>query len=79
MLRVLLIVAVVLLTIYAVVEVAQMRSSNVRTMPSWLWAVAVICLPVVGPLLWFIFGRPRRNPRPRPKGPDDDPNFLRGV
>lgn len=83
MLRVLLIVAVVMLTVYCVVEVAQARGLAVRAMPRWLWAFAVICLPVLGPVCWLFFGRPtaatdtrRRSPR---RAPDDDEDFLRGL
>ena len=46
--RVLLIIAVVMLTVYCVVEVAQSRGYRVRSMPRWLWAFAVICVPVNG-------------------------------
>lgn len=80
--RVLLIIAIVMLTVYCVVEVAQARGYKVRAMPRWLWAFAVICLPVVGPLAWLLIGRPvKNNPAipPRPKAPDDDEDFLRGL
>lgn len=78
--RMLLIAAVVLLTIYCVVEVAQTRHYAVRNAPKWLWVFAVICLPVVGPLSWLLFGRPDRRRPPRERlNPDDDPDFLRGL
>lgn len=74
---------VVLLSLYCVVEVAQAESGRVRNAPKWLWAAAVICLPVVGPLAWLFAGRPSngtpRPPRRRPIGPDDDPDFLRNL
>lgn len=75
---------VVLLTIYCVVEVAQAAPYAVRRMPRWLWATAVICLPLVGAAGWLCFGRPnaaslRATTPNRPKAPDDDPDFLRGL
>lgn len=82
MIRVLLIVAVVMLTIYCVVEVAQARGFQVRAMPRWLWAFVVICVPVVGPVCWLFFGRPMSSTRQQPRGsraPDDDEDFLRGL
>ncbi|MFV0430371.1 MAG: PLD nuclease N-terminal domain-containing protein [Arachnia sp.] len=79
MIRVLVILAVIMLTVYAVVEVAQSRGYKVRAMPRWLWAFVVICLPVVGPILWFGWGRPLIVRRPRALGPDDDEDFLRGL
>ncbi|WP_040282092.1 PLD nuclease N-terminal domain-containing protein [Tessaracoccus massiliensis] len=79
--RVLLIIAVVMLTVYCVVEVAQSRGYKVRAMPRWLWAFAVIVLPVVGPVAWLTLGRPVKN-QPQVRGyraPDDDEDFLRGL
>ena len=79
-------VIVALLTIYCVVEVAQAPAYAARRAPRWLWAVAVICLPLAGSLAWLFFGRPtaesRGEVRPsagRPKAPDDDVDFLRGL
>ena len=42
------IIIVALLMIYCVVEVAQAPPLAVRRMPRWLWAVAIICVPLVG-------------------------------
>lgn len=80
--RVLLIIAIVMLTVYCVVEVAQARGYRVRAMPKWLWAFAVICLPVVGPISWLILGRPvkpKGGRQLKSKAPDDDEDFLRGL
>ena len=79
MLRVLLFVAVVMLTIYCVVELAQTKGARVRAMPRWLWLFVVICVPVVGPLAWLFSGRPSSRSRPRPLAPDEDGDFLRGL
>jgi hypothetical protein len=54
-----------------------------------------VLIPVVGPVLWMLFGQRRDKPKPPPppggqygwpgggrppaKGPDDDPDFLRGL
>ena len=77
MLRVLLFVAVVMLTIYCIVELAQTKGARVRAMPRWLFVV--ICVPVIGPFAWLLAGRPAPRPRPRPLAPDDDEDFLRGL
>ncbi|AQP43837.1 PLD nuclease N-terminal domain-containing protein [Tessaracoccus flavus] len=82
MARVLLIIAIVMLTVYCVVEVAQARGYKVRLMPRWLWAFAVVCLPVLGPVAWLTLGRPiKSNPSidRGPRAPDDDEDFLRGL
>lgn len=79
------IVIVALLMIYCVVEVAQARPYAVRRMPRWLWATAVICLPLVGAVCWLMLGRPnaeslgKKKGSDRPKAPDDDVDFLRGL
>lgn len=81
--RILLIIAVIMLTVYCVVEVAQSRGYKVRAMPRWLWAFAVIALPVIGPVSWLALGRPVKNQPPGlgrgHRAPDDDEDFLRGL
>jgi branched-subunit amino acid transport protein AzlD len=79
------IIIVALLMIYCVVEVAQAPPYAVRKMPRWLWATIVICLPLLGALAWLFFGRPTadslgtKRRQQRPKAPDDDVDFLRGL
>jgi Phospholipase_D-nuclease N-terminal len=74
-----------LLTIFCVVEVAQAPPFAVRRMPRWLWATAIICLPLAGPVSWLFLGRPtaeslgKRKKISRPSAPDDDVDFLRGL
>jgi Phospholipase_D-nuclease N-terminal len=76
---------VALLTIYCVVEVAQAQPYAVRRAPRWLWATAIICMPLIGAVSWLFLGRPTaatRNPQTRrrhPIAPDDDVDFLRGL
>jgi branched-subunit amino acid transport protein AzlD len=79
-------IIVALLTIYCVVEVAQAQPYAVRRAPRWLWATAIICLPLIGAVTWLFLGRPTAATigKPsakagRPKAPDDDVDFLRGL
>lgn len=84
---ILLVVGVVLL-VYAVFDLVATPAAQARALPKVLWFV-VILVPVVGPLLWILWGHlktsppPRgntgRTPPPRPLGPDDDPDYLRGL
>jgi hypothetical protein len=77
----------VVLAVWALVDLAQTPSSRARWMPRIFWAIAIIGIPVIGPLVWLIFGAQRRRrglpggkPQPpRTLGPDDDPDFLRGI
>ena len=82
--RVLLIVLVTALMIYALVDLAQTRErGQSRLMPRWLWVAAIVCLPAAGALAWLLLGRPEQSgpqvPPGRPRAPDDDPDFLRGL
>lgn len=72
------------LTIYAVVDCIQTPEDQVRHIPKIFWIVLVILIPWVGSIAWLIAGRergvpPRRRPLSGPKGPEDDPDFLRGL
>lgn len=91
MLRVLPGILAVVLTIYAAVDCIQTEESQVRNLPKLVWVFLVLLFPVAGPAAWFIAGRPtplidlgggRQGPGPGggpPRGPDDDPDFLRRL
>ena len=87
MLRVVLVALVVFATIYALVDCVQTDRRLVRIMPKAVWLIAVL-VPVIGPIFWLVAGRtdarggrPPRGPGlpPGPRGPDDDPDFLRKL
>ncbi|HEY4224713.1 MAG TPA: PLD nuclease N-terminal domain-containing protein [Pseudolysinimonas sp.] len=79
---------IVLLMIFAVVDIAVIERDRIRALPRGLWIAIAIVLPVVGPALWFFVGRLRKGEgmapsaaasAPRrlgPIAPDDDPDFL---
>ena len=79
---------IVLLMIFAVVDIAVIERDRIRALPRGLWIAIAIILPVVGPVLWFFVGRLRKGEgmapsaaasAPRrlgPIAPDDDPDFL---
>lgn len=50
----------VVLTIFAVVDAAIADRTRVRGLPRPAWLVVIIFVPLVGALLWFFVGRPRR-------------------
>lgn len=74
-------------TIYALIECARTRPSDVRSLPKTGWIAAIILLPLIGAGLWFWLGRPAAStyeqpnqPRRQASGaPDDDPDFLRNL
>lgn len=68
--------------VYALIQCAMAPRAAVRSLPKPVWILAIILLPLVGALLWFWLGMPRRGQGPRPArglGPDDDPDFLRRL
>ena len=87
MLRVLPWVLGLALTVYAAVDCIQTDEERVRNLPKLVWVLLILLFWVVGPIAWFFAGRPRRaRPNrgpgrrpPQPRGPDDDPDFLRNL
>jgi len=86
--RIVLVVALIALVVYALVEALSSDPDRVRLMPRWLWIAAILALPGLGAIGWLVLGRPGRGPAPpgplgpsgrRPLAPDDDPDFLRGL
>ncbi len=79
----LLIVTTLALSVFALVECAQASAMNVRSMAKVPWAVAIVCLPVLGALAWFALGRPRLVLLKPVNGwtvaPDDDPAFIEAL
>lgn len=71
------------LLVFSLIDVITIEESRVRAMPKWAWAILIVLVTIVGPLLWIFLGR-EPNPRSaeggrRVKGlaaPDDDPEFL---
>lgn len=73
-------VAAVAFTVYAVIDCATMPRQRIRSLRRGWWVLLVIVLPVLGGLLWFLLGRAPATPGPTPRyrGPEDDPDFLGG-
>ncbi|MEO7059204.1 MAG: PLDc N-terminal domain-containing protein [Lapillicoccus sp.] len=72
------------LTIYALVDCIQTPDDHVRHLPKLFWIILVILVQIIGPVAWLLAGRqrsgaPGRRPMTGPKGPEDDPDFLRGL
>lgn len=86
MTRILPIIVAIVAAVYCAVECAQSDRDHVRNLPKPLWLFLIVIVPILGPVCWFLFGRPRATrtpaavgqirPRRRPLAPDDDPRFL---
>jgi Phospholipase_D-nuclease N-terminal len=61
--------AVVLVTVFSVIDCALTERYRVRALPRVLWLVIIVVVPVAGPFLWWTAGRApyssdSRRPRP---------------
>lgn len=87
MLRAVGLFVVIALAVYAVFDCLQTAPRQVQYLPKALWLVLVVIVPVLGPAGWFYAGRRRpspngpqgRRPPAAPRGPEDDPDFLRNL
>jgi hypothetical protein len=82
---VILVLAAIGITIYALVDCLRSTESEIRGLPKPLWLVVILVLPLFGGILWLLLGRTPApgawtgSPRLRTGGPDDDPDFLRTL
>jgi len=82
--KALLIVVPLVLLVYAFFDLYATPRYNVQHLPKPVW-FAVVLVPVAGPLLWLLIGSSRSAQPPSRSGghdivgPDDDPDFLRGL
>jgi phospholipase D-like protein len=72
--------------LYALFEVLTTDEADVRSLSKFTWILLVLLTFWLGAILWLLFGRPRRGllsarsrREPAPRGPDDDPDFLRNL
>jgi hypothetical protein len=87
MVRVFVFLAAAQLVLMILALISCLSADRVRSMPRAVWVLAILLLPLIGPIAYFALGRPqpaaseggpvRRGPRP--SSPDDDPDFLRSM
>ena len=76
-------VAVVVFTVYAIVDCALFDRTRIRGIARGWWILVILFVPVIGGVLWFVIGRGRANrvgrSGRRTVAPDDDTEFLRQL
>jgi Phospholipase_D-nuclease N-terminal len=87
MAKVLLFLVPLALTIYSVIDAIQTEDTRVLYLPKLIWILLILLFAPIGAIAWLVTGR-QRGPRSgsrgtsypaAPRGPDDDPDFLRGL
>ncbi|MER6915744.1 PLD nuclease N-terminal domain-containing protein [Streptomyces sp. NPDC000594] len=86
MLRYLPFLLVLAVWIYAFIDCLNTPEKEVRNLPKVAWVIIVLLFGqvLVGPVAWFVAGRPRRPAGYAGRGggwvaPDDNPDFLRSL
>ncbi len=89
MVRVLIVIVPLAMAIYAVIDAIQTEDDRVQHLPKVIWILLIlISAPTaIGSVAWLVAGRqrgPQHGPRgpgypSAPRGPDDDPDFLRNL
>jgi hypothetical protein len=89
MVKVLLVLVPLALAIYTVIDAIQTEDSRVQHLPKVIWILLILVSAPsgIGAIAWLVAGRqhgPRSGHRgssypAAPRGPDDDPDFLRGL
>jgi hypothetical protein len=82
MLRVVVVLVVIGVTVYALVDCARTGGPELRLLPKPVWLLVILILAPLGGVLYLVAGRAAEGveePGPRPLAPDDDPEFLRRL
>ena len=77
------------LIVVALIDCLSVEDFQIRALPRVVWVFLILLFSPVGPIAWFVAGRPERAtaatpaapvtysaPPGRPLAPDDDPEFL---
>jgi hypothetical protein len=84
MVKVLLVLAAIGVTIYAIIDCFGSDDAEMRSLPRPLWLLVIVAVPLLGGLTYLTLGRQPAPGSPtsrrlRTIGPDDDPDFLRSL
>ncbi|MEE1931035.1 PLD nuclease N-terminal domain-containing protein [Streptomyces sp. TRM 70351] len=89
MLRYLPFLLILAVWIFAFIDCLNTPENEVRKLPKLAWVIIVLLFGqvLIGPIAWFVAGRPRRNApygavrkeERRWVAPDDNPDFLKSL
>lgn len=79
----------IVMLVFALFDLVATPKEHVKLLPKPVWLLILVFVPFGGPLLWLFWGhikdvppKPRNSgwtPPSGPLGPDDDPDYLRGL
>ena len=77
-------IALLVFEIYAFIDCAMTPQEKIRKGPKLAWLLGILLTELIASILWFIYGRPKRNGNGRQRPgriipPDDNPDFLRKL
>ena len=49
------------LVIFCLIDCVQADLHRIRNLPKWAWIVLIILIPIAGPIVWLLAGRPLRS------------------
>jgi Phospholipase_D-nuclease N-terminal len=74
------------LLVVGLIDCLSVEAREIRVLPRLVWAILIVLFSPVGPIAWFVSGRPARPASvPTPAytrttfAPDDDPDFLKSL
>jgi hypothetical protein len=88
MVRLFIFLAAVQLVLFVLALISVLSAERVRNAPRAVWSLLILLIPLLGPIAYFLWGRPVPAPREgtpirrtkaRPSSPDDDADFLRSM
>lgn len=62
MARVLLVIASIALTIYALADCVTTDESRCQRLPKIIWVLLIVFVPWIGPIVWLLIGKDRKQP-----------------
>ena len=87
--------AQLVLAVLALISCLSAEEEDIRALPRLVWVLVILLIPILGPVAWFLAGRPRSaadsvlpwrqggtqpdTSRSRPLAPDDNPEFLKSL
>ncbi len=87
--------AQLVLAVLALISCLSAEEEDIRALPRLVWVLIILLVPIVGPVAWFLAGRPKAasdsglpwrpgstlpdTSRSRPVAPDDNPEFLSSL